>query len=114
MTYLTFNPPVGATLETTIDTTPRVIKAQFSDGYSLAARDGLNSVLPTLQVGFQGSPVEIDAIVAFFADRGGADPFYWTAPWEASARLYRASTWSRSFVAGNIHKISVKLEQVPG
>lgn len=114
MSYPTFNPTIGATLDSTIDTTPRVIKAQFGDGYSLAARDGLNTILPTLQVGFQGSPDEIDAIVAFFADRGGADPFYWTAPWEASARLYRAPTWSRSFVAGNIHRVSAKLEQVPG
>lgn len=68
-------------------TTYRVRTAQFGDGYSQRAKDGLNNVYDTWPLTFTGSEAEIAAIKAFLDATGGATNFYWTPPLRTQAKF---------------------------
>ena len=70
----------------------RVLEAEFGDGYSQRAQDGLNAERETWSVIFDRiSDTDHDTVVAFFdARKGSVEPFLWTAPRAAGTKQYVA------------------------
>ena len=62
------------------DSTFRVRRSQFGDGYVQVAGDGLNPETDTHTLTFGGLMDEIKPIVDFIRAHGGARSFLWTTP----------------------------------
>lgn len=56
----------------------RMNQAQYGDGYSQRAGDGINGKSQTWNLTFKGNAARIDAIRAFLDARGGWQSFFWT------------------------------------
>lgn len=97
MATLTF-PDIPAHKESPgVDTSFNVLEANFGDGYIQSSADGLNSVKDTWNLTWLNEDMdEANTIIAFLKERGGWDPFYWTAPGEASPTLWRCKTLKAS------------------
>lgn len=66
---------------------PRVLKAQFGDGYTQRGPDGLNSLLRRWTVALNNrEAAELDAIEAFLIEQGGFIKFDWTPPHGAAGK----------------------------
>lgn len=65
--------PVGTT-------TYRTLNAQFGDGYSQQAADGINSVYDVWTLTWQGGASDIQPVKTFLDTQMGYLPFYWTPP----------------------------------
>lgn len=65
----------------TRSTKPKVLFAQFGDGYEQRLADGINTLEETFQVSFNTrTKEEIDDIVAFFENKAGVTAFTYTIP----------------------------------
>ena len=63
----------------TRQTTPKVLTAQFGDGYSQRLIDGINPLKETINVTFNTRDKgEIDHIISFFESKGGVSSFTFT------------------------------------
>lgn len=62
-------------------TKPRVQRVQFGDGYSLRMADGLNNMISSWDIQWEGlTRTEKDTIETFLRARRGYEAFYWTPP----------------------------------
>lgn len=71
--------------------TYRTLKAQFGDGYTQMAADGINNVYDSWALTFAGGSSDITPIQTFLDALQGYLPFYWTAPL-GTQQLYRCLT----------------------
>lgn len=92
----------------------RTLSAQFGDGYSQRAADGLNSIVDSWQIVYSTvTATEANTIRSFCDSVGNWDSFTWTAPGEASSKKWRIkSDVQESSVSGNLFSISFEIEQV--
>lgn len=89
-----------------VDTTPRVIKAQFGDGYAQRATDGINNQPETWEVRFEYiAQAEHDAIKAFLEEHGATTPFKWTTP-DGVEKQFVCESWRRTMVYYGVRGIS--------
>lgn len=79
--------------------TLRTLKAQFGDGYSQEAEDGINNEISTWQLSFLGSAETITTIRDFLRSHGGATSFNWTPPLDTE-KLFRCSSYTPPTPAG--------------
>ena len=62
-------------------TQPKVLRAEFGDGYEQRIKDGINSLRQNYTVSFVNRPPEeIDEIINFFDELAGATAFKFTIP----------------------------------
>lgn len=109
----TFTPPFAPSFGLSRQVTPRVLSAGFGDGYRQDAGDGLNAIPRSLSLQWNMlSSDEADAIEGFFIAEKGYLAFFWTDPREASPRLWKCPTWSRTSPSGRVDSISATFEQV--
>ena len=74
-------PDIAASYSSAVKTNFRTKSAQFGDGYTQRAADGLNSVARTWSLSWQSRPIaDIDSLYDFLIAKLGAEAFYWTAP----------------------------------
>jgi len=95
---------------------PRVLKAQFGDGYEQRTQDGLNSNLMVWNLTFSTLTLaELDAIDAFLLALGGADKFQWTPPnpFNDSARWWVCENWSWNYNFGVIVGLTAEFLERP-
>jgi len=63
----------------TRQTQPKILMAQFGDGYSQRLIDGINPLKETINVSFKTrEKAEIDHIISFFESKGGVTAFTFT------------------------------------
>lgn len=68
----------------------RTLEAPFGDGYSQNVNDGINSLNEEWAMKFSHRPkADIAAIKTFLDTVGKVTPFYWTAPIDTVAKLWR-------------------------
>lgn len=109
----TFTPAVNPSLNYSKTTKTRVRRADFGEGYSQRAIDGLNSIKREVSLNFEGlSSSQADDIETFLIARAGAEVFYYTLPDEGSARKWICGEWQRGPQAGTLRSISMVLEEV--
>jgi phage-related protein len=75
---------------------PRILRAEFGDGYSQRLAGGLNAVIDEWQVSWVNLPVaDADTIDDFLRQKKGVESFQWTPPRETAAKLFTCAKWSR-------------------
>lgn len=109
----TFTPsPAPSAQGTSKQVAARVRRAQFGDGYSQRARDGLNYVARGVTLSWPAlTSAEADTLEAFFIAQGGADVFTYTLPLESTAYKWTCATWSRSPADNPIQSMTATLVQ---
>ncbi|MDF4005324.1 phage tail protein [Luteibacter sp. PPL552] len=88
----------------------RVLKAQFGDGYSQEAPDGINTKVQSWPMQFQGDEAEVGAIGAFLDRHAGAAGFFWTPPGSVQG-IYKVTAYSPAYQGGDVWLISATFEQ---
>lgn len=98
MSLETFTPPIEPTVNgLPTKTKPRILKADFGDGYSQRAGDGINNLPREATLSWESvTGSQADVIEAFFEATGGYLAFYYTLPWELTARKWYATDWERN------------------
>ena len=77
------------------DTSFRVRKAQFGDGYEQVSGDGLNTRTQQWTLNFTGNETYISAIKSFLDRHEGTKAFQWKTPLEHLG-LYRCETYKHT------------------
>ena len=91
---------------------PRVLAAQFGDGYQQRVGDGIN-IRPrkwTLQFDAR-TDAEMTPILAFLRARNGVEAFDWTDP-DGVAGKFVCRRWSRTQPNFGINNLSAVFEEV--
>lgn len=88
----------------------RVLVAQFGDGYSQEAEDGINNETQSWPLQFAGTLKEIIAIRDFFRRHKGSRGFSWTTPL-GDAGVFKVSAYSPALQGGDVWTISATFEQ---
>jgi phage-related protein len=99
----------------TVSVVPRIIAAEFGDGYSQRAPDGINYLPETVElrwIPLQKS--EKDTIVNALNATGGWDYLTFTPPGQTTSRKYIMTPegYSVEYLAGKYFIVSVTLRQV--
>jgi len=64
-----------------VDNEPRIKKIQFGDGYNQRLSDGINNILPSINLTFENRDLdEITAILHFLESRAGSESFVYLPP----------------------------------
>lgn len=92
------------------DTTLRMRKAQFGDGYAQRVADGLNNRQSTYNLRFVGKAEKIAAILAFLDAHAGAVSFYWTPPLRPQG-LFVCEKYAEPTKEGDVYTITAQFEQ---
>ncbi|KVE53327.1 MULTISPECIES: phage tail protein [Burkholderia] len=92
------------------DTTLRVRKAAFGDGYTQRAADGLNNRVPSYNLRFVGKAEMISAILEFLDVHAGAVSFFWTPPLRPQGRFV-CEKYTEPVKNGNVYTITAQFEQ---
>ena len=108
-TVVTFNPTKGVKR----NPTPRILKAQFGDGYLQRTVDGINSIEENWSLSFiNRNSTEADILVGFLEDRKGVEAFDWPPPSSSSSIRVYCPKWDISLVANNTKSISCTFTKV--
>jgi phage-related protein len=93
----------------------RKLEARFGDGYSQRQRDGINSVMSSLNLTFENRPdSEAKAIMHFVESKGGVESFYFTGiSLYKTGNKYIGEELKFTHVSYNNNNVSFVLKQVP-
>jgi phage-related protein len=112
MTTPTFTPPVGPGISSAKTITPRVLRAQFGDGYSQRTQDGLNYNGRSFVLDWPAlSSTDANTIEAFFNARGGYEAFLYTLPLEATQYEWTSGPVKRIYLGADTVGLNVTLTQ---
>jgi phage-related protein len=96
---------------------PRVSKLDFGDGYAQRLARGVNTMLEVLDLTFSGrTDEEAEAILAFFAERGGIGPFTATigvGPAPPTKKYVTSGEWARTWDAFSDNTVTATFQEVP-
>ncbi len=96
-----------------VETSPRVRRAAFGDGYEQRAGDGINSLQRKWTLRFSRNDTDLDAIVAFLEARAAVESFDWSPP-SGTAGKWVCRSWSRSHTMPLYGELTCTFEQVFG
>jgi len=97
-------PDIKTSYQVNKNTRTRVLKAEFGDGYSQRAVDGINTTKDTWDLSWIGlSTSDADTLISFLEARGGVESFDWTPNGEAVSKKWLCSEWSKTF--NQIHNV---------
>lgn len=109
------------TTGTSAQVTPRVLRAQFGDGYMQAELDGLNAYLRKWQLTFEpmhavsGTVPTLFDLNDFF-QRNAGQRFQWIQPTPFNGenlKVFECTTWQWNYQQGKIVGLSATFEQRP-
>lgn len=106
------------TFDFTIQTRPtgtrtiRTRKAQFGDGYSQEAADGINVRQQVWNISWEGNFDQARLIADFFNRHDGYKAFYWTPPNQSIPLKFTCKEWQEIPHVGSQVKISATFTQV--
>jgi phage-related protein len=107
MSTFTVPPDYGAQLSDR----PRVLLAQFGDGYAQRALDGINAAPEEWSLTFSArTPAERDTILAFLEARNGVEPFTWTSP-RGTVGKWVCPEWTFSPINAAVNTITARFVQ---
>jgi len=107
MSDFAYQPAYGAR----IDHEPRVVAAEFGDGYQQRVGDGINTDPQTWELAFNRLLADIDAIEVFFALKAGVTAFSWT-PEGGSEISVVCPRWQRIKSSHVVESINATFRQV--
>jgi phage-related protein len=110
----TFNPSVTPQTSGTNRTSSAAVNtAQFGDGYSQRARDGINSISRSLVLNWDYLTFDEAAdLDSFFESHGGDEAFlYWVAG-DSAQRMWTCAGWRNGYEYGVGGSYSATLKEV--
>lgn len=108
----TFTPPVPPSPGTTNKPEFRVLEADFGDGYSAAAGDGINSVRDVLSLEWATlTPTQAVAITEFLRGLKGVGKFWYTPSDETKARKWTCKDYSDKRGEGGMRSVTATFRQ---
>ena len=107
MSEFTWQPAPGFVEQST----PRILLAQFGDGYSAAAPDGLNALDQRWSLHFAGVAATMLEIDTFLRSKGGATSFTWT-PYGGSEVRVVCLSWSLKRTTRNVYELDAEFVRV--
>lgn len=111
---VTFTPPVEPSVSgLSVATKTRTLVAEFGDGYTQRAGDGLNGIAKQVSVTWNAlQTADADTIIAFFEARGGFEMFEWTPPRGNTALKWIVTEWQLVPLDSALDAISATFVQV--
>lgn len=108
MATFTWTPTNGARQQTS----PRVRRVRFGDGYEQRQPDGINTKGETWSLAFAGlTDAEADEIDTFLAARNAVEAFDWVTP-AGDAIKAVCDDWGRDFAQYDMNTISATFRRV--
>jgi len=113
-------PNIEISYNSGFDTTPGVTEYRFGDGYSQAVANGINNMPEDISVSYINRSVpEMELLIAFFRQMGGANYFMFRPPpykyGDGSLKPYRkfkCTKWSKTPGSGVTWNISATFVEV--
>lgn len=113
MPLTTFAPAVAPSSPIDVSVQPRILVAQFGDGYEQRSGDGLNSMREQVTLRWDHiKTADADAILTFFESRAGHEAFYYTLPGGGTQKKYRCVSWQRTRLEASMDSVAARLVQV--
>jgi len=111
MPLVTFSPSISPTPGTSHNPRVDVLVADFGDGYTQAAPNGLNHIRDSITLRWDGlTDLQMSELKNFFEERGGYRPFYYQPRGFLAALKWTCREWSISDASP--WRIEAKFEQV--
>ena len=113
-----FSAPVQPDKGLTRSNTPRVLLANFGDGYEQRLADGINVLNQDMNISFSTRPkAEIDDLVAFFESLGGVDKFKFNLEdsnegSNTETILCVCQDWNQSWAYDNFYSLTTTFRRV--
>lgn len=109
-----FNPTIAPSQSgTSKATTAAVNTAQFGDGYSQRARDGINSISRSLSLSWESLTfAQATQLDDFFSEHAGDQSFLYQLPGDAVQRTWVCSSWKNGYEWGLGGSFSATLQEV--
>ena len=112
MSVPTFTAPFDPSSGVSDDPEVKVLKAEFGDGYTQAAVDGMNSIRRVLTLKWDVLTVaQAQAMLSFFKAQAGAYPFYYQMADDAAPTLWTCEKWSEGFAAASFRSVTATFRQ---
>lgn len=110
----TFSPPRNPTYGYNRKRKPKMLMAEFGDGYAQRAGDGINNNPRTLSLNWgMLSKTEMEAIIAFFDTRSeDASSFDYTLPDETSSKKYIVTEYEDVHDEYDNYEVKAKFQEV--
>ena len=90
---------------------PRVLVANFGDGYTQRSADGINNLPRKWPLSFSVSPTVGQEIIDFLKTANGVQSFDWTPPIGAAGK-WLCKSWSRRLTTFGTHDVSAEFVEV--
>ena len=112
MTISTFTPPIQPSVGAQRKPQLKILSADFGDGYSQEAGDGLNYIRDVFELNWEVlTPTQSDAIESFLLAQGGITPFFWLAPGDATPRKFTCKDWEVTYLRVGLRSIKATFRQ---
>ena len=103
------NPTLGSSVEVE----PKVLLAQFGDGYNQRAADGINNILHKATLTWEVlTRSEAGALMNFFRERAGWKPISWQMPGDTESRKWLCTKWNRTYAEANLDTVTATFAEV--
>lgn len=112
MALLVFTPPVPPSPGTGNQPEVKLLEAEFGDGYTQSAPDGINHIRRVLNLKWEMlSPAQCDQIVAFLTARGGSEPFLYTPSDELTPVKWTCKKWGDERLKNGLRSVNAEFRQ---
>lgn len=104
--------------EASYDLEPRIVKAQFGDGYAQRRADGINTQAHKWNLAIKNATAQTASeVVNFFSARNGVEVFNWTPPRTAVPEDVICPSWALAYgdlleTGARLYTVSFKFEEV--
>ncbi len=112
MSVPTFNPPLTPSAGSADKPEIKILEAQFGDGYTQTAADGLNNIRRVVSLKWEVLTIaQASQILAFMNAQQGSEPFYYMIPGEPAAIIWTCKEFGQGFSAYNYRSVTATLRQ---
>mgnify|MGYP000114220702 CR=1 FL=1 len=95
------------------DMKPRILAAQFGDGYMQRSRDGINTITETWDLTWKNrKQADGEKLTNFFDSTGGIQAITWTPPYGTEAIKVIVNNWSVSYPQLGVLTVQAKFTRV--
>lgn len=102
MALAVFNPPVQPSPGTTDKPEVKLLEAEFGDGYTQVAADGMNHIRRIVTLKWDCLlPDQAEAIMSFLRSKGGCEPFLYTVADDSTQVRWTCKEFSRTYETPN-------------
>jgi phage-related protein len=104
--------PIQPDRSTSKATKARVLTAEFGDGYTQRAGDGIHVLRDEISLSWPAlDTTSANTLISFFEQHEGYQAFLWTPFRESTPKKYTCEEWSESYPGNNLTTVSATFKQ---